>query len=196
MTTPIGEGGVSVHGMAPWARKRARWVGVALLLGAFVVGGAMVAMLLGTSSAWLGVVLAVAVVALGAATAWWLRRTVASLRLELGPDGVRYVSGRTRIEAAWDDVAAVDLVMRGTDTGPAIVLKEDRAVAASGRLGMGDPTPAVTGTGVAQPSMRSTIPLAAFVEGRFVGSDVERDLRRFVPGLVDGFVLRHPERVR
>ena len=187
---------MSVHGMAPWARKRARWVGLGLLLGAAVVGGAILAMLAGTTSAWLGVILALGIVALGAGTAWWLRRTVATLRLELGPDGVRYTSGRTRIEASWDDVAAVDLVMRGTDTGPAIVLKEDRAVAAGGRLAMGDLTPAVTGTGVAQPSMRSTIPLAAFVEGRFVGSDVERDLRRFVPALVDGFVLRHPERVR
>lgn len=196
MTTPIGEGGVSVHGMAPWARKRARWVGLGLVAGAIIVGGAILAMLAGTSSAWLGVILALGIVALGAGTAWWLRRTVATLRLELGPDGLRYASGRTRIEAAWDDVAAVDLVMRGTDTGPAIVLKEDRAVAAAGRLAMGDLTPAVTGTSVAQPSMRSTIPLAAFVEGRFVGSEVERDLRRFVPTLVDGFVLRHPERVR
>jgi hypothetical protein len=167
-----------------------------LLGGAVVVGGAILAMLAGTASAPLGVALALLTVALGTAAAWWLRRTVETLRLQLGPDGVTYVSGRTRIEAAWDDVAAVDLVMRGTDTGPAIVLREDRAVATRGRLAMGDPTPAVTGTGVAQPSMRSTIPLAAFVEGRFVGSAVERDLRRFVPSLVDGFVLRHPERVR
>jgi hypothetical protein len=182
--------------MAPWARKRARWVGLALLGGAVVVGGAILAMLAGTASAPLGVALALVTVALGTAAAWWLRRTVDTLRLELGPDGVKYASGRTRIVAAWDDVAAVDLVLRGTDTGPAIVLKEDRAVATRGRLAMGDPTPAVTGTGVAQPSMRSTIPLAAFVEGRFVGSAVEKELRRFVPALVDGFVLRHPERVR
>lgn len=196
MTTPIGEGGVSVHHLAPWARRRSRLVQLALVGGSLVLGAAFLATLSGTSSFAAGVLLAIAIVALGAGAALYLRRAVPRVRLEMDAGGVRYDAGRRRIEAAWEDVAAVDLVLRGTDTGPALVLKEDRAVSGSGLLGVGDVGGAVTGAGVAPSSMRSTIPLAAFIEGRFVGSPVETDLRRYVPSLVDGYVLRHPDLVR
>jgi hypothetical protein len=194
--TPIGEGGVSVHAMAPWARRRGRLVQLALVGSSLVLGAAFLATLSGTSSFAGGVVLAVAIVAVGAGAALYLRRTVPRVRLEFDDAGVTYEAGRHRIRAAWDDVAAVDLVLRGTETGPALVLREDRAVSGSGLLGMGDIGGAVAGMGVASASMRSTIPLAAFIEGRFVGSPVEADLRQHIPSLVDGYVLRHPDRVR
>lgn len=171
-------------------------MGLALAGGSVVLAAAFLATLSGTSSFTVGIVLAVAIVGLGVGAALYLRRTVPQVRLEMDAQGVRYAAGRRRIEASWDDVAAVDLVLRGTDTGPALVLKEDRTVSSGGLLGVADVGGAVTGTGVAGSAMRSTIPLAAFIEGRFVGSAVEADLRRYVPSLVDGYVLRHPERVR
>lgn len=196
MTTAAPGSDVSRFGMAPWARRRARWVQAGLVGGSAVLGVAFLAMLGGTASAAFGAVLAAAIVLAGGLAAWWLGRTVAGVSLEVGPDGVRYVSGRTRIEAGWADVAAVDLVLRGTDTGPALVLHEGRSATGAGRLAMGGLGGSGAGAAGASPSVRSTIPLAAFIEGRFVGGPVEGCLRRHVPQLVDGFVLRHPERVR
>jgi hypothetical protein len=184
-----------VHGLAPWARRRSRLVQVALVAGSLLVAAAMLAMLSGTDSFPVGLVLAVAIVILGVAGAWYVRRALPRVRLEIGPSGVGYQAGKHRIEAAWSDVAAVDLVIRGSETGPALVLSADRAVSDAGMLGASIGG-AIGGAGMAGASVRSTIPLAAFIEGSFRGSPVEQGLRRHIPDLLEGYFARYPGRDR
>lgn len=182
--------------MAPWGLRRSRFVSIGMAGGGVILGAALLAMLISTPSAPFGVVLALLTLLLGIGGGIWVRRQAARVRLTLGDWGVRYEAPMVRIEAAWEDVAAVDQVLRGTETGPALVLTGDRMTSGRGLVGLVQLGGALEGTSVAGPSYRSTIPLAAFIEGRFVGSAVERDLRRWVPQLVDGFVLRHPDLVR
>lgn len=186
----------TVHLMAPWGRRRGRLVGAGLAIGSLVLAAAFVAMLWSTPSAAFGFVLAAAMLVLGLGLAWWIGRTSMNVRLEMGDWGVRYQAPLVRIEARWEDVVAVDQVLRGSETGPALVLAGDRATGDRGLLGVIGIAGALDGSGVARSSVGSTIPLAAFIEGRFVGSPVERDLRRYVPALVDGYVLRYPALVR
>jgi len=186
---------VAVHGLAPWARRRGRLVQLALIGGSVVLAIAFLATLSGTDSFAAGVGLAIAMVLVGLGFAWYLRRVMPRVRLEIRDDGVIYDAGRHRIEAAWGDVAAVDLVIRGSDTGPALILRADRAVS-SGLLGVADIGGAIGGTGLTAPSLRSTIPLAAFIQDGFVGSAVEGDLRRYIGPLVVQYHVRHPERQR
>jgi len=191
-----GEEGVAVHGLAPWARRRGRLVQLVLVAGSLVLAAAFVATLSGTSSFLGGIALALATVLLGVGLAWYLQRVVPRVRLEIGDDGVTYDAGTHRIEATWDDVAAIDLVLRGSDTGPALVLRADRAVSGSGMLGVADIGGAIGGSGFGGPSLKSTIPLAAFIQGRLAGSPVEVDLRRHIPELVDAYLARYPDRAR
>lgn len=186
----------AVHLMAPWGRRRSRWVSLGLAAGSVVLAAALAAMLWSTPSAGIGFLLAVALLVLGLGVAWWVGRTARDVRLEMGDWGVRYRAPMVRIEARWEDVVAVDQVLRGSETGPALVLAGDRATGDRGLLGVIGIAGAIDGSGVTRSSMGSTIPLAAFIEGRFVGSPVERDLRRHVPALVDGYVLRYPALVR
>lgn len=167
-----------------------------LVGGSIVLGVAFLATMSGSPSFPAGVVLAVATVAMGLGFAWYVRRIVPRVRLEIRDDGVLYDAGRHRVEAVWGDVAAVDLVIRGSDTGPALVLRTDRAETGSSMLGGADIGGAIGGTGLMSPSIRSTIPLRAFIEGRFADSAVEADLRRYIGPLVDQYHVRHPERTR
>lgn len=189
-----GAEGTSVHGLAPWARRRSRLVQLTLLGGSVVLAGAFLATLSGTESFPAGVALALATVVMGVVFAAYLHRAVPRVRLEIGEAGVVYEAGRHRIEATWEDVAALDLIIRGSDTGPALVLRADRAVSASGMLGVADLGGAIGGTGISTPSLRSTIPLAGFIQGRLPGSAVEADLRQHIPGLVDAYLARYPDR--
>lgn len=186
---------MAVHGLAPWARRRGRLVQLVLVGGSLVLAAALLAMLSGTDSFSVGIGLAVATVGAGVGFAWYLRRAMPRVHLEIRDEGVIYDAGRHRIEAAWGDVAAVDLVIRGADTGPALILRADRAVS-GGILGVADIGGAIGGTGLTAPSLRSTIPLAAFIDGRFAGSAVEGDLRRYIGPLVVQYHVRHPERSR
>jgi hypothetical protein len=188
--------GVSVHGLAPWARRRGRLVQFALIGGSIALAFAFVATLSGPETVVAGVILAIATLVLGLGAAAWLQRLVPRVRLEIGDAGVSYDAGTHRIEAAWEDVAALDLVIRGSDSGPALVLRSDRAVSGRGMLGVGDIGGALGGTGFGAPSLKSTIPLAAFIEGGLAGSAVEADLRRHIPALVDGYLARYPDRRR
>ena len=169
---------------------------LALVGGSLVLAVAFLATLSGTPSFPAGIALAVATLLAGLAFAGYLRRVVPRVRLEIGDAGVVYDAGRHRIEAAWADVAAIDLVLRGSDTGPALVLTADRTVSRSGILGVADIGGAISGSGLGAPSFRSTIPLAAFIEGRLAGSPVEADLRRHIPSLVDAYHVRYPDRAR
>ena len=171
-------------------------VQLALVGGSVVVAAAILAMLSGTESFPVGVALAITMVVLGLGFAWYVRRAVPRVHLEIGDTGVTYQAGKHRIEAAWEDVAAVDLVIRGSETGPALVLTADRAVSGGGMLGMADLGGAMGGTVVAAPSLKSTIPLSAFIEGPFRGSAVEQDLRRHIPALIDAYLQRYPGRDR
>ena len=165
-----------------------------VVVGSLVLAVAFLATMSGSPSFPAGVVLAIATVVLGLGFAWYVRRVVPRVRLEIRDDGVLYDAGRHRIEAVWGDVAAVDLVIRGSDTGPALVLRADRAMSGSGMLGVADIGGAIGGSGLTSPTVRSTIPLRAFIEGRFAGSAVEADLRRYIGPLVDQYHVRHPER--
>ena len=169
---------------------------LALIGGSLVLAVAFLATFIGTGSFPAGIALAVSIVAVGLGFAWYVRRTVPRVHLEIGPQGVTYDAGGHRIEAAWADVAAIDLVLRGSETGPALVLRGDHAVGGSGMLGVADIGGAIGGTGIAAPSYKSTIPLAAFIPGRLGGSAVEADLRRYIGPLVDQYHVRHPERPR
>jgi hypothetical protein len=191
-----GEGSVAVHRLAPWARRRGRIVQLVLIGGSLVLAAAFLATLSGTDSFTVGVVLAVATVGVGAGMALYLGRTVPRVRLEIGASGVVYDAGNHRIEASWPDVAAIDLIIRGSDTGPALVLVADRAVGGGGMLHLADVGGAIGGTGLGAPSMRSTIPLAGFLQDGLAGSPVADDLRRFIPMHVDAYLVRYPDRGR
>lgn len=186
---------MAVHGLAPWARRRGRLVQLALVGGSLLLAVAFLATLSGTDSFTGGIALAVGIVLVGLGFAWYVRRVMPRVRLEIRDEGVIYDAGRHRIEAAWGDVAAVDLVIRGSETGPALILRADRAVSI-GMLGVADIGSAIGGAGLTSPSLRSTIPLAAFIQGRFAGSAVEEDLRRYIGPLVVQYHVRHPERQR
>jgi hypothetical protein len=188
------EDAARVYGLAPWARRRGRVVQGTLVVGALVIGGAIMAMLSGTESFGIGVALAIVTLAIGFGMAWYIGRVAPRVRLAIGPDGVRYDAGTHAIAAAWSDVAAVDLVIRGSDTGPALVLHGDRAVSGGGMLGAAGIGQAIGGTGLFAPSLKSTIPLNAFLQGGLAGSPIESDLRRYIPELVDGYLARYPDR--
>lgn len=165
-----------------------------LVSGSLVLAAAFLATLSGTDTFGAGALLALATAALGVGMAAYLGRTVPRVRLEIGASGVVYDAGRHRIEATWPDVAAIDLVIRGSDTGPALILVADRAVSGAGVLSLADVGGAISGTGLGAPSMRSTIPLAAFLQDGLAGSPVADDLRRFIPMLVDAYLVRYPDR--
>ena len=187
---------MSVHRLAAWARRRGRLAQGILVAGSAVMAGALLATLSGTSTFALGVVLALAIVAVGLGFAWVVQRAMPRVRLEIGERAVVYDAMTHRIQAAWDDVVAVDLVLRGSETGPALVLRADRSVGGGGLLGLADLGGIIDGSAIRGPSMRSTIPLAAFIQGPFRGSPVEADLRRHIPELVDAYLARYPDRGR
>jgi hypothetical protein len=188
--------GIAVHALAPWARRRGRLVQAALAGGSLVLAAAFLATLSGTPSFAAGIVLAALTLALGAGSTVYLGRVMRRVRLQVSDAGVVYDTGSHRIEATWEDVAALDLVVRGSDTGPALVLRADGVVSGAGLLGMADIGGAIGGTGLTAPSLKSTIPLVAFIEGRLAGSPLEADLRRYIPELVDGYLSRYPDRAR
>jgi hypothetical protein len=182
--------------MAPWALRRGLLVQVALTVGGVVLGGAIAAMLSGTDGFGVGVGLAVVLGALGVGGALFVRWMIRRVRLVVDADGVTYDAGTHRIQARWSDVVAVDLIIRGADTGPALVLSGDRAVSGSGMLAAADVAGAIEGAGLRPPSLRSTIPLNAFIEGRLPDSPLEADLREHIPELVDAYLERYGDRGR
>jgi hypothetical protein len=183
--------GEVVFGLAPWARRRLRLVQATLTGGAVALSLAFVALFRGAETEAIGYGLAVFFTAVGLGVSIVLDVLAGRVHLVLGPDGVRYDAGTHRLEAAWSDVVAIDLVLRGADTGPALVLQEDRAVRGRGMLRFADLGNAVQGVGLAAPSLGSTIPLGAFVQGDLAGSPLGEGLRRHVPDLLAAWRERH-----
>jgi hypothetical protein len=191
VATATGDAGSRVYPMAPWARRRGLLVQAALAVGGVVLGAAIVAMLSGTEGFAVGVGLAIVMAALGFGGAVFVRWMIRRVRLVVDDGGVTYDAGTHRIEARWSDVAAVDLIIRGADTGPALVLSGDRAVSGGGMLATADIAGAIDGAGIRPPSLRSTIPLNAFIQGPLQGSPLEADLRTHIPAQLDAYLARH-----
>jgi hypothetical protein len=192
----MGEAGSRVYAMAPWARRRASLVQAVLAVGGIVLGAAIAAMLSGTEGFGVGVGLAVVVGVMGIGGAVFVRWMIRRVRLVVDDDGVTYDAGTHRIAARWSDVVAVDLIIRGADTGPALVLDGDRAVSGGGMLATADLAGAIEGAGLRPPSLRSTIPLNAFIQGSLPGSPLEADLRAHIPTQLDAYLARHGDRGR
>ena len=112
------------------------------------------------------------------------------VRLTLGTAGVDYHAGTHRIVAAWDDVVAVDDVLLGADTGPALVLRGDHSVSGGPMLGLAALGRMIEGTGLSEPSFKATIPLSGFIQGKLAGSPLEADLRGHIPKLMDAYLAR------
>lgn len=191
MRKEIGDGGSVVYGLAPWAMRRGRLVQLALVGGGIAVAAAILGVLNGTEGFGFGIVLAATTLGLSVVVTWYLRRMKARVRLVVGAEGVEYDAGTHRIAAGWEDVVAVDLVIRGADTGPALVLRGDHAVSGGRMLGVADIGEAIQGTGLLAPSLKSTIPLSWFIQGKLAGSPLGADLRGHIPELVDAYLARH-----
>jgi len=190
MRDEIGDGDSAVYGLAPRARRRGRLVQLALVGGGIGLAAATLAYLNGTEGFGYGVVLAITILGLGLGVAWYVRRMTQRVRLTVGNAGVEYDAGTHRIVAVWEDVVAVDDVILGADTGPALVLRGDHAVSGGPMLGIAAVGQAIEATGSSAPSFKATIPLSGFIQGKLAGSPLEADLRDHVPELVDTYLAR------
>ena len=191
MRDKVGGGGSAIYALAPWAVRRGRLVQLALVGGGFALASVILATLNGTGAFSYGILFAIVTLGTCMALAWYVRRLRLRMRLIVGTEGIEYDAGMYQIVAAWEDIVALDHVIRGSDTGPALVLRGDRAVGGDWVLRFADMGEAVERLGSSAPSRREMVPLNGFVQGVLAGSPLCAELRRHIPDIVDAFLARH-----